>query len=435
MDGSPAASPLRWAAAALQGSLNVGHSVSLALEGRRKEEAPRTSLKLQKKHRGGCGSRGVIRGVAYYFYTSRGLITPGWVAQVRVSDDLRPKTSYDPGFITDDVSKSRHLVFQETLMVTKMHNAHSFNCYFVGTQGLHLPEYFEVFAVDDVTVFYYDSNMKEAVPVPEWMNSTAAQQLWKELNVGAEDNMNIMETAMKSATQQFNLTGISPVKIYQAHGGCDLHPDGTVQGSLTHAFNGKDFLSFDMDSETFIASVPQAFIYKRLRERDPANLEIISSFYKRRCTRIMEIFLQHVPELGSKKVPEVSLFEKQSSAFTEITCHVTGFYPRTVQVQWFGSDMQPVVEGVIEGEVLPNGDGSYQIRKSVVIPAEHTDIHHYSCVVQHSSIPGNITKTWVGKQDSSVMFAVVIPVVVGVLVMIGFGLMFWWYRKRETGML
>ncbi len=46
----------------------------------------------------------VMHGVARCLDT-RGLINPGWVAQVRVSDDLRPETPRDPGFITDDVSK------------------------------------------------------------------------------------------------------------------------------------------------------------------------------------------------------------------------------------------------------------------------------------------------------------------------------------------
>lgn len=49
--GRPVVSPLRWVAGALQGSLCIRHSVSWASEGCRKEEPPKTSLKLQKKRR------------------------------------------------------------------------------------------------------------------------------------------------------------------------------------------------------------------------------------------------------------------------------------------------------------------------------------------------------------------------------------------------
>ncbi|XP_030645179.1 class I histocompatibility antigen, F10 alpha chain-like [Chanos chanos] len=273
-------------------------------------------------------------------------------------------------------------------------DVHSITWHCVGSQGLGLPDYFEVVTVDDVTVFYYDGNMQSAVPVPEWLNHTSAQQYWDFITSRANFNKEKILHGLKSATQHFNLTGAS-YNIYQAHSQCDLHPDGTARGYLTHAFNGKDFTSFDIENKAFVATVPQAVHYKMFRERDQADIDFMFFFYKTWCIDGIKEFLQLDPRLHVKKVPEVRLFEKKNSAFTEITCHVTGFYPRTVQVQWFGSDMQPVVEEVdSENKVLPNGDGSYQTRKSVVIPAEHTDIHHYSCVVQHSSIPGNITKTW-----------------------------------------
>ncbi|XP_030645172.1 major histocompatibility complex class I-related gene protein-like [Chanos chanos] len=275
-------------------------------------------------------------------------------------------------------------------------NVHSLTWHCVASQGLDLPEYFELVIVDDVPVFYYDSNMKGVVPFPEWLNSTTAKEYWHFLTNRAHFKKEKLLTGLKSATLQFNSTGIpSNINVYQAYGGHHLHPDGTLKSFLSHAFNGKDFISFDYDSKTFLATVPQAVSYKTMRQRDQADVEFLVSLYnKRRTAEGIKEFLQYNPRLRMKKVPEVRLFERKNSVFTEITCHVTGFYPRTVQVQWFGSDMQPVVEGVTEGEVLPNGDGSYQTRKSVVIPAEHTDIHHYSCVVQHSSIPGNITETW-----------------------------------------
>lgn len=45
--------------------------------------------------------------------TSRGLITPGWVTRVRVSDVI-PETLHDPGYITKDVSRMHHKVYLST---------------------------------------------------------------------------------------------------------------------------------------------------------------------------------------------------------------------------------------------------------------------------------------------------------------------------------
>ena len=45
-------------------------------------------------------------------------------------------------------------------------------------------------------------------------------------------------------------------------------------------------------------------------------------------------------------------------------------------------------------DVLPNGEGTYQTRRSVIRPEENPEEHTYSCVVHHSSVAGDVTKTW-----------------------------------------
>lgn len=50
-----------------------------------------------------CGWRSVIHGVVCCLETNWGLITLGWVIQVRVSDDLRLQTPDDSGLIKDKV--------------------------------------------------------------------------------------------------------------------------------------------------------------------------------------------------------------------------------------------------------------------------------------------------------------------------------------------
>ncbi|XP_030645168.1 major histocompatibility complex class I-related gene protein-like [Chanos chanos] len=326
----------------------------------------------------------------------RGDFQHGRQRQKRLQLQLQDKVLRD-----SQIAKTELKLERESFILLAVYRdatkVHSLDWYFVASQGFDLPDYFEVVTVDDIQVYYFDSNMKGDVPLPEWLSSTTARQHWNFIHSRTDFNKRTITEALKSATQQFNLTGISSdVNIYQGYGGCHLHPDGTVQGFLTHAFNGKDFVSLDSENKRFTAAVPQAVLYKTLRDRNQDNLQTLVTFYNTRwCADVIKEFQQQNPQLHMKKAPEILLSEKRKSATTEITCHVTGFYPRTVQVQWFGSDMQPVVEEVdSENKVLPNGDGTYQIRKSVVIPAEHTDIHHYSCVVQHSSIPGNITKAW-----------------------------------------
>ncbi|XP_066515780.1 class I histocompatibility antigen, F10 alpha chain-like isoform X2 [Hoplias malabaricus] len=232
---------------------------------------------------------------------------------------------------------------------------------------------------------------------PEWINTTAGQQHWKNLKSWVNRNRHFITLGFESAIQQFNKTGsLSNRNIYQAWGCCSLFPDGTYKLSLTHSFNGKDFLSFDFDRETFVAPVSQAFYYKRLRDEDKSDLNVLSKHYNN-LERI-NIF-KHAPMLSLKKVPEVKIFEKQKAGSVEVTCHATGFYPRSIQVYWLGPDLQSVDKEV--SDILPNEDSTYQTRKNVIVPEKDVGKHTYSCVVLHSSIPHNITKFWGGEKDSS----------------------------------
>ncbi|KAI4892992.1 hypothetical protein NFI96_015870, partial [Prochilodus magdalenae] len=299
-------------------------------------------------------------------------------------------------------------------------DVHSFSAFFIGSQGLHLPDYIERVAVDDVTMFYYNSSMNGELPCPEWLSTPESCQVWKDINLISLGNRYRMASYLQAAMLQFNLTGpLQDGNVYQAYSRCELYPDGTRRAVLIHAFNGKDFLSFDIDRKLVTASVPQAVVHKRQREEDPVLLEIVGSFYKKTCFERLNMFLQHAPALKEKKVPEVRLFRRTKSGSTVLTCHVTGFYPRDVQVEWTGAGLQSVDEELMD--VLHNGDGTYQTRRNVIRPEENPEGQAYSCVVHHSSVAGNITKTWV-TEDQSRLALWLSPICV-VLIITGAGLL------------
>ncbi|XP_072512971.1 class I histocompatibility antigen, F10 alpha chain-like [Salminus brasiliensis] len=275
------------------------------------------------------------------------------------------------------------------------------NCgYWVYSKGFGLPEYTERRVLNDVTVYYHDSRTRSKMPCPDWINTTAGKEEWSIIQFWSDHNKYIFTRGFQSATQQFNLTGsLSDQNIYQVTGCCSLYPNGTYRAFITHAFNGKDFLSFDIYRKTYVAVVPQAVQYKNQGESDSFTVDETAAYYKKTCLEQLNIFAQ-APEVLVRKAPEVRIIEQQKAGSITVTCHVTGFYPRVVQVVWLGPDLQPVDEGVTD--VLPNEDGTYQTRKSVIVPEEDVGEHTYSCVVLHSSVPDNITRVWVVEKRSRI---------------------------------
>ncbi len=91
--------------------------------------------------------------------------------------------------------------------------------------------------------------------------------------------------------------------------------------------------------------------------------------------------------------PKVRLFRKPltDSQGLQISCLATGFYPRHINLTLF-RDGQPVDEDQITGgEILPNGDGTYQMRKSLVISEEELrEEHKYNCTMKHLSLDNKL---------------------------------------------
>ncbi|XP_036417044.1 class I histocompatibility antigen, F10 alpha chain-like, partial [Colossoma macropomum] len=234
--------------------------------------------------------------------------------------------------------------------------------------------------------------MDSKMPCPDWINSPAGKQEWTNMQLRVDRIRRFITLGFESAVQQFNLTGsLAGSNMYQSTGCCYLYPNGTHKSSLTHTFNGKDFLSFDFERKTFVSAVPEAVVYKHQRDRDEVNLHVLTNVFKTLCWEHINIF-KRAPRVSIKKVPEVRIFEKQQAGSITVTCHVTGFYPRAVQIDWLGPNLHPVDGGVTD--VLPNEDGTYQTRKSVAVPEEDVGKHTYSCVVLHSSVAHNITTVW-----------------------------------------
>uniref|UniRef100_A0A673L1L1 Ig-like domain-containing protein n=1 Tax=Sinocyclocheilus rhinocerous TaxID=307959 RepID=A0A673L1L1_9TELE len=98
-------------------------------------------------------------------------------------------------------------------------------------------------------------------------------------------------------------------------------------------------------------------------------------------------------QLNRKVKPQVRLIKKafSDSGGFRVSCLATGFYPRHINLTLF-RDEQPVADHEITGgDLLPNADGTYQMRKSLEIRA--ADKHKYTCSATHLSLDNKLDLT------------------------------------------
>ncbi|XP_016296503.1 major histocompatibility complex class I-related gene protein-like [Sinocyclocheilus anshuiensis] len=108
-----------------------------------------------------------------------------------------------------------------------------------------------------------------------------------------------------------------------------------------------------------------------------------------------------------------------------------GFYPRHINLTLF-RDEQPVADHEITGgDLLPNADGTYQMRKSLEIRA--ADKHRYTCSATHLSLDNklDIDLECQGETFKQVISSVLVVLALGLVLMTVIGV-FKWRRRRHS---
>ncbi|XP_058864984.1 H-2 class I histocompatibility antigen, Q9 alpha chain-like [Acipenser ruthenus] len=273
---------------------------------------------------------------------------------------------------------------------------HSLRYFFMGfSEGTGLPEFVTMGMLDDEQIDYYDSVMKKMVPKQDWMERSEGPEYWERETQGAVGTQQSFKLNIRIAMQRFNQTG--GVHTLQRMYGCELDDDGTKRGFNQYGFDGKDFLSFDKDTLTWTAPVMQAVITKHKWDANRAGNQYWKGYLEGTCIEWLQKYVQYGRETLERRVPPaVTLLQMKArgSADTEVLCHVTGFFPRAVEVSWVRDGRDHLEEGVQSGEVLPNQDGTYQLRKILTVSPEEQRRHIYSCQVDHVSFTEKQNYIW-----------------------------------------
>ncbi|OCT56233.1 hypothetical protein XELAEV_18000449mg [Xenopus laevis] len=191
----------------------------------------------------------------------------------------------------------------------------------------------------------------------------------------------------------FNTTNDNgDIHVYQRKSACELHDDGTIGGYQDIAFDGKEFLVFDKERVVYIPSTQEAVMVSHLwnKHYDSTNSKM---FMEIDCIEHMKMYLPYISnDLEKKVIPNVKISSSESESGTKLHCWVYGFYPRDVEVKWI-KNVRDEIYSEESAEILPNPDGTYQIRVSVEVTPEEGAT--YSCHVDHSSLENILVVTFV----------------------------------------
>ncbi|XP_071326579.1 hereditary hemochromatosis protein homolog [Trachinotus anak] len=294
------------------------------------------------------------------------------------------------------------------------------------------PEFSVVLMLDDVQVGYFDSELDRLMRVGRTGEEGAGLDLGQEAVFVLREMFSNMRKRLTLVKHCFNLT--AGVHVQQRLTGCEMLEDR--QPALIMFRDGSngqdaDSLLYNMTHFTFAGREGWEIQWDVMKKMYFQML--YSNVYLPFCVRTLRTLLDREKHLVMRQVrPRVRLITKQVVGGAQVTCLATDFYPRHINLTLM-RDSQLVDEDVLSGgTVLPNGNGLYQVRKSLMVGDDELwRKHNYTCTTSHLSLDNRLEVSW--RAEFSRSYRVhVISAPVGLMVAALLLLVLLWRRRRRS---
>uniref|UniRef100_A0A3Q2CSU7 Major histocompatibility complex class I-related gene protein-like n=3 Tax=Cyprinodon variegatus TaxID=28743 RepID=A0A3Q2CSU7_CYPVA len=261
---------------------------------------------------------------------------------------------------------------------------HSMKFFFTSSTGLTFFSEFEILVtVDDIPVACCDGANKTMKLYYDWvkqfLNDDPALHSWYQ-----DQCFNLLSTNFKDSLPILKQIFKQPegIHTFQLLYSCEKDEETQkVNTVLVYGYDGEGFIALDLETQIWIALTPQAIPFKRLWDTNKARILWNKNILTQECPGWIESLLN-----GGKSIllrtehPTLSLLQKTSSS--PVSCHATGFYPKTALMFW-RKDGEEIHEEVEHGGILPNNDETFQMRVYLNVSSiSLEDWRRYKCVFQ-----------------------------------------------------
>ncbi|XP_062398298.1 major histocompatibility complex class I-related gene protein-like [Sardina pilchardus] len=246
------------------------------------------------------------------------------------------------------------------------------------------PEYSVVVALNDIQLMYYDSNVK--IIYRNYKSEHEEQEQKNADHVFKWDYDALKDMALFARSRR-NIT--QGVLVVQRLSSCELLDETVGAVGAGDALEGvtEEELTFNAQNNTL--SVESEGLWRDLwdqQRRDHLQMLITKHYLPICITTLKNVLRTKRKEMVAVR-PSVEFLQNTlpDSSGAKVTCLATGFYPRHSNLTLLRDGQSMSDHQVTGGELLPNGDETYQMRKSLEVSAEELrEKHQYSCMSEHT---------------------------------------------------
>ncbi|XP_065271563.1 class I histocompatibility antigen, F10 alpha chain-like isoform X1 [Emys orbicularis] len=287
--------------------------------------------------------------------------------------------------------------------------------------------------LDDVQITYYSSDTRELRATQEWAAQALGTEYLQEKTQKFWTYDKDSKGGIRRWMQLYNQTG--GIHTAQAHVGCALSDQAPVDPRFQYAFDGRDFISFDNQTGTWVAAVQPAFLQKQRWETVKTWTQYVQRYLQYECLETLRRLVQRAMGVLEQQVPpEVSVSRRDApDSSVTLSCRARGFYPRPIHVSWV-RDGEDILAETDSSGILPNTDGTYYTQSSLEISPQQDGHRYYACRVKHSSL-GEPMLVWAPGKKGPLHPGVLAAIVLAALVLaggtVGASVILW--RRKSAG--
>ncbi|XP_053149227.1 major histocompatibility complex class I-related gene protein-like [Hemicordylus capensis] len=293
-----------------------------------------------------------------------------------------------------------------------------------------LPQFMSLGYLDDQIFMHHDKKIRQPEPVVPWMKKLVEDdpESWNLLTQLSSDLEEILRQEA-AIVQKYGNQSESFV-TWQGISFCELREDGQKVGNIRFGYNGRDFLSFDKDTLSWIVvanvTAPQ---FKKKWDTFSGSPQYWKEFLEGQLIEWLKKYIKYAKEsLQRREPPVVKVLRKMDSNGLEtLICRAYGFYPKEIHPTW-KRDGEFLEQQPLRGDVVPNSDGTYHTWTSINIDPK--DRVHYQCQVEHVGFPEPQLFAWKEPAPVGPIVGGILGAVAAVVLLVA-GIIF--YMKKQQG--
>ncbi|NWS79816.1 HA1F protein, partial [Toxostoma redivivum] len=306
---------------------------------------------------------------------------------------------------------------------------HSLRCLSVAVSepSPGVPQFMSMGYLDGIPFVRYDSEQGRVQPLTQWIKDGAEPGYWDKKTQTCERHQHVAARNLDILRERYNQSrGLHTwLRLYS----CDLLSDGSIRGSYRNGYDGRDFISFDLGSERFVAADSAAEITRRHWEHETNEVERWTNYLEHDCLERLQKYVGYgQKELNRKEAPDVHVSGKEEHGTLILSCHAYGFYPSSIAVNWMKGD--EIWDQETEwGGIVPNSDGTFHTRAR--IEAWPEERKQYQCRVDHPGMSEPGIFIWEPTSGGNLTVVVAVSIITAIIILIVLiGFVIW---RRQSG--